>query len=249
MIDNYGNRKYLSSSERRKFLIESTKRNKDIELFCRVLLETGCRISEALNLSFNNMDSEENVLVIRSLKKRNKIHHRSIPISPETVRLFNTVKQEIDPEDLSGRIWCWTRMTGYRHICAVMNAAGIKGRQASPKGLRHGFAVAALEAGAPINLVQRWLGHTHWSTTAIYADVVGPEERGFAERLWLLAQAPCQPDASLFEGQGELKKKTSQKGKPHLENSGLAARSLERSICERGAEHRKGCLDQTYQLT
>lgn len=80
-------------------------------------------------------------------------------------------------------------MTGYRHVRAVMEAAGIEGQQASPKGLRHGFAVAALEAGVPINLVQRWLGHAHWSTTAIYADVIGPEERGFAERLWLATDA------------------------------------------------------------
>jgi integrase/recombinase XerD len=38
----------------------------------------------------------------------------------------------------------------------VMEAAGIAGQQASPKGLRHGFGVACIEKG---NLLQRWLGH------------------------------------------------------------------------------------------
>jgi integrase/recombinase XerD len=32
--------------------------------------------------------------------------------------------------------------------------------------------------------VKRWLGHAHLSTTAIYVDAVGEEERGIAARLW-----------------------------------------------------------------
>ena len=35
----------------------------------------------------------------------------------------------------------------------------------------------------PRNLVQRWLGHAQLSTTAIYADAVGEEERHIAARL------------------------------------------------------------------
>jgi integrase/recombinase XerD len=36
----------------------------------------------------------------------------------------------------------------------------------------------------PPHLVQRWLGHASLKTTAIYGDVVGPEERAFAARMW-----------------------------------------------------------------
>ena len=57
-----------------------------------------------------------------------------------------------------------------------MARAGVRGPQASPKGLRHGFGVAAVTAGVPLNLVQKWLGHAQLSTTAIYADAVGEEE-------------------------------------------------------------------------
>ena len=55
---------------------------------------------------------------------------------------------------------------------------------ASPKGLRHGFGVAAVSAGIPLNLVQKWLGHAQLSTTAIYADAVGAEEKDIARRMW-----------------------------------------------------------------
>ena len=53
----------------------------------------------------------------------------------------------------------WSRMTGWRAVHAVMQAAGLEGVPASPKGLRHGFGVAAVTAGIPLNLVQKWLGH------------------------------------------------------------------------------------------
>ncbi len=41
-----------------------------------------------------------------------------------------------------------------------MQAAGLDGVPASPKGLRHGFGEAAVTAGVRLNLVQKWPGHT-----------------------------------------------------------------------------------------
>jgi integrase len=60
----------------------------------------------------------------------------------------------------------------------------LEGVPASPKGLRHGFGVAAVTAGIPLNLVQKWLGHAQLSTTAVYADAVGAEEKDIARRMW-----------------------------------------------------------------
>jgi integrase len=39
-------------------------------------------------------------------------------------------------------------------------------------------------ARLPPHLVQRWLGHASLRTTSIYGDVIGPEERAFAARMW-----------------------------------------------------------------
>ena len=75
-------------------------------------------------------------------------------------------------------------MTGWRAGHAVMQEARLDGPHASSKGLRHGFGVAAVSAGIPLNLVQKWLGHAHLSTTAIYADTVGAEEQDIAQRMW-----------------------------------------------------------------
>ena len=47
-----------------------------------------------------------------------------------------------------------------------------------------GFGVAAVSAEIPLNFVQRWLGHAQLSTTAIYADAIGAEEKKIASRMW-----------------------------------------------------------------
>jgi hypothetical protein len=41
------------------------------------------------------------------------------------------------------------------------------------------FGVGTLQAGVPLNVAQRWL-----DTTAIYANVSGPEEIALASRFW-----------------------------------------------------------------
>jgi hypothetical protein len=73
---------------------------------------------------------------------------------------------------------------------SLMAQSDVIGRAACPRGLRHSFGVGTLQAGVPLSLVQRWLGHAQMRTTAIYADVSGPEERSFAERFWLGGSVP-----------------------------------------------------------
>lgn len=66
-----------------------------------------------------------------------------------------------------------------------MLRAGITAESAATaKGLRHGFGVAGVTNGVPLNMVQKWLGHTDIATTAIYANAIGEEERKIAERMW-----------------------------------------------------------------
>jgi site-specific recombinase XerD len=69
-------------------------------------------------------------------------------------------------------------------VHTVIVAARLDGVVASPKGLRHGFEVAAVTAGIPLNLAQKWLGHAQLSTMAIYANTVGTEEEDIAPRMW-----------------------------------------------------------------
>lgn len=54
----------------------------------------------------------------------------------------------------------------------------------SPKGLRHGYDIHAIQSGIHVTQVQKWMGHAQLSTTAIYVDFVGDEATTPASRMW-----------------------------------------------------------------
>lgn len=183
VLNRYGKRKYITNDERERFLQSASSFSEEIQILCEIMAATGCRISEALSLTEGSFDFDSGVVVVECLKKRRRGVYREIPLPPV---LLEYVQQWLAMAMVSSdtRIWPWSRMTAYRHIRAVMEHADLHGEHASPKGLRHGFAVAAIQSGVPLNLVQRWLGHADMSTTAIYASAIGPEERDIAARMW-----------------------------------------------------------------
>jgi integrase len=153
------------------------------------LAYAGSRLSEALALTVDRVDLVAGVLVFETLKKRQAGIFRAVPVPPALLDALDLVHgiRELHARRGKGRgirLWPWSRMTGWRAVHAVMVTADLDGPQASPKGLRHGFGVAAVSAGVPLNLVQKWLGHAQLTTTAIYADAAGAEEKDIARRMW-----------------------------------------------------------------
>ena len=169
--------------------------------FCWMLAVTGCRISEALSLTRMNIDFEAGHVIIQSLKKRGKRLFRAIPLPADYLQLLRRWFQAQPPG--GERLWPWSRMTGYRRICEVMTAARISGSYATPKGLRHGFGVRAIQSNVPLTLVQKWLGHADIKTTAIYTSAMGPEEREIASRMWHGPNAGMRPVRQPAPASGE----------------------------------------------
>jgi integrase/recombinase XerD len=202
LFNSAGKRLYLTDSERKKFLAAADDENRLVRSFCYVLAHTGCRISEALQLHAELVDFAAQAITFESLKKRKRGVYRAVPVPPAVLEMLAMVhglkdkkkrpaakkttpkKKTVDAKDSPPPLWDFGRTTAWKHVIAVMKAAGVKGPQATPKGLRHGFGVAAIQAGIPLNLLQRWLGHAQLTTTAIYANAVGPEERNIAARMW-----------------------------------------------------------------
>jgi len=182
MYDAKGQRKYLTRDELQSFIKLTRCYPPEIEIFCLIVAYTGCRISEALALEESNIDFHQQCIVIKCLKKRDKVMFRSVPVKRSIISKLRQglEKGQLPPE----RLFPWCRMTGYRRICEVMQAAGIRGSYATPKGLRHAFGVNAVQSGVPLNMVQRWLGHADIKTTAIYTHATGHEERNLAKRMW-----------------------------------------------------------------
>jgi integrase/recombinase XerD len=184
-----GRRKYLTQDERQAFLAAAAQFPHTVRSFCYVLASSGCRLAEALALTADRVDLTTNRLTFETLKKRKRGMYRVVPVPLEVVTMLDFVHnirrgQGRQDQGSTQPLWSWSPVTAWRHVKAVMQTASIQGVQASPKGLRHGFGVAAVHAGVPLHLVQRWLGHAHLSTTAIYAEAVGQEEHDIAARMW-----------------------------------------------------------------
>ena len=135
------------------------------------------------------MDLAANNIIFETLKKRRKGVYRAVPVPPaviDALNLAHAIRETQNRKDGGAwqLLWPFSRTSAWRYVQEVMNRAGLKGPQATPKGLRHGFGVQAVAAGIPLNLVQKWLGHAHLSTTAIYADAVGAEEHQIMEKMW-----------------------------------------------------------------
>jgi integrase len=188
LIDGSGRRKYLTSEERERFHDAARKQTPEVMTFFLFLYWTGCRISEALDMPRSRVDFESKAAVIETLKKRRKGVFRQVPLPDKFLSDLDLVHRLKKPRRGETRkdwkLWEWSRRTATRRVEEVMQAAGIEGLQASAKGIRHAYAIECLQKGIPLNLVSKWLGHASLTTTAIYADALGEEERSIAARLW-----------------------------------------------------------------
>lgn len=181
-----GKRLYLNAHERANF--EACARKTDdetIRTFAHMLLFAGCRISEALSLTYQALDFDSGTVTIKTLKRR-KTHFRLVPLPADFLDILKIVHR---PKRKNGQkspllLWSFSRATAWRYIKKIMQIAAINGPQTTPKGLRHGFGVACIEKNIPIHIVQKWMGHASPQTTTIYLQVIGQEERSFAQRLW-----------------------------------------------------------------
>lgn len=188
IYDARGRRKYLDHRERRAFLKAAKHADPIVLTYCTVLAYTGARPTEVRRLTANGIDFDASAIVFECLKKRQKGQFRPVPVPSALLELLDKihgVRQAQQSAEASQRpLWPWGRTTAWRRVNEVMENAGIAGSQASAKGLRHSMGVLGLQAGVPLPTLQKWLGHTHLHTTAIYANAIGREERKIADHFW-----------------------------------------------------------------
>ena len=85
----------------------------------------------------------------------------------DTLDLVHNIRAAQKRSDKGRKVmlWDWCRTTAYTRVLEVMQAAGITGLHAVPKGLRHGFGVNATVNAVPLNKLQKWLGHANLKTS------------------------------------------------------------------------------------
>lgn len=186
-----GKRKYLTLEEQERFLMATAQLDRaEVRTFCDTLAYTGCRISEALGLTVTDIDISAKVVTIRTLKQRDKVRYRNVPIPEqhlEALILVHDLRKRQKSKSKATQkaaLWDFKRAMASRHVAAVMVSAGIEGAHACPKGLRHGFGVRMAQKTRNPRLVQKLMGHTKMENTAIYLDLVGEEAHAEVVGAW-----------------------------------------------------------------
>lgn len=151
---------------------DHTPENRRNQMICKMLIATGARISEILNLEIKNIENTDFEFV-KVFGKGSK--YRYIPIYPE---LENELKEYINiyRSQLKSSIGSFLLFPGIRreNFWKVLNKhalnVGIE-KKIHPHLFRHSTATLLLENGADIRMVQEILGHASIKTTEIYTHV------------------------------------------------------------------------------
>jgi len=130
----------------------------------------GLRISEAVNMKVGDIDSTQNLIVIKGAKGKKD---RTTLLSQTLLEMLRKYYSVFKPKE-----YLFEGETGGQYsIKSIQNifnkalaASGIK-KNATVHSLRHSFATHLLERGTDLRYIQELLGHESSKTTEIYTHV------------------------------------------------------------------------------
>lgn len=163
----------LTLAEELRFIDQAYSQGGRTGLMMQVLLETGARVSEFIQLRVEDISVEERLLVIQQGKGGRR---REVPMRRELVQLLQIHLESRRAGPLfrsrqrgSGATpYLYTRQRIGQLVRQIAKAAGIH-KRVYPHLLRHTVATKLLSLGMDIADVQRFLGHEDVTTTQLYA--------------------------------------------------------------------------------
>jgi len=142
-----------------------------------LLYSTGSRISEAVGLDVDDIDTEARSALLRGKGGKQRL----VPVGRPAVQALDAYLVRGRPElarrgrgtaaiFLNARGGRLSRQSAWQVLHDAAERAGITSG-VSPHMLRHSFATHLLEGGADVRVVQELLGHASVTTTQIYTMV------------------------------------------------------------------------------
>ncbi len=160
-----------------------------LHLLVLLLLDTGCRITEALTLHMRDVDMD-NMLITLDGKGRKQ---RVVPFSFELRKALHrfTVDFHHKPDSLLFATRPGTRvrrMTALRGVKILCRQLGFEPPARTLHAFRHTFAVNYLRRGGSVFHLQKVLGHSTLEMTRRYANLVTADLQAVHERVSLLTR-------------------------------------------------------------
>jgi integrase/recombinase XerD len=158
-----------------------------LHLIMLLVLDTGCRVSEALSLHVAEIDFD-NLLVRLDGKGRKQ---RIVPISLELRKSLYRHVAESQPHDLvfatrTGTLW--NRRNVLRGVKRVCRSMGFEPPARTVHAFRHTFAVNYLRRGGSVFHLQKTLGHTTLEMSRRYSNLDTSDLQAVHQRISLLAR-------------------------------------------------------------
>jgi site-specific recombinase XerD len=200
-----GTRKFSEPKRQPRFLTEEeilrllSHSSPWLRMFVYFALGTGMRTGEILNLRFEDIDFQRNVVMVRSNPKKgylvkNKrdreipltdfLHSKALWFSEYWIDYRTMEPRKRAPEQ---RVYYFCNDNGDR-ITTIRQSFTRTVRKAAiadvtPHTLRHTFASHLIMNGVDIRTVQEYLGHTKISTTEIYTHLSNQHKQDSMKRL------------------------------------------------------------------
>ena len=157
----------ILSKEEIEKMISATK-NINHRLIIQAGYSAGLRISEIINLKWQDIDFDRNIIHVKRAKgKKDRIVMLSKRLKEG---LTNLTKDKEGFVFMTNRNCKYTARTIQKIIENTANKAKIN-KNITPHSLRHSFATHLLENGTDIRYIRDLLGHSDISTTMIYTKV------------------------------------------------------------------------------
>jgi site-specific recombinase XerD len=160
--------KMLSKSEVKK-IFKNTNNLKHL-VALQLTYGMGLRVSEAVRLKINDIDSKRMVAHLKGAKGKKD---RYVPLPESLLPLLRRYYKQYKPKEylLEGQYGGPYAKSSLQQVFRrAMQKAGIK-KDIGIHGLRHSYATHLLEAGADMRFIQELLGHNSIKTTQVYTKV------------------------------------------------------------------------------
>jgi integrase/recombinase XerD len=176
--------KFLTESEIEKLfsvIDTSTKIGFRDYTMLYLMLMTGLRVSELLNLTIHDVDLHFSTITVRMGKGRKD---RIVPLNSAVRSVLQKYLSEVKPEKglFDNKNSPKSRRGVLYIIRKYCKLAKIE-KKVTPHTFRHTFATLLLRKGESVRLVQSLLGHSNISTTAIYLHIVDEEKKKAVDSL------------------------------------------------------------------
>ena len=176
--------RFLSTEEFRRLgkvldeILEDGSETRSSVVAIRLLMLTGCRLSEIQKLQWEHVDLDAGELRLPD----SKTGGRAVPLAPSAVRLLAGLPRDEDnPWVIAGRK-PGSHLTDLQHPWRRIRERA-KLPDVRIHDLRHSFASRALALGEGLPMIGKLLGHTQVQTTARYAHLARDTVKASAARI------------------------------------------------------------------